>query len=617
MNMLFQVFASRWAVADAYLIGQTTLSRVLDNEPRPFTESFGINLQYYKDLDVNMPLCQLCRCIIERCLSWWTISSNPFDSRASDERSAKVFLHYVDRNCYICSQLFDKVLSSVQTELRELGGLESPPRNGKYDSYCPPHDARDIQAIVTLSYTTNFRTYLSVDFSFRERRGTSAYLLSEVRLILALLPTSVPSWRITSSSTGADETFSKIRMWLGRDPIDVEHEQFTVRSKDDWCNKQSFLLVGLPREFWKTQVDEAPLSRRGWVFQERLLAPRNIFFCNGVVLFECFEQRWSEPLGLDFDHLETTKAHAPITSIKSLLPAQNKDNYDLWHRLIMEYSKTDLTIREDRLAAVAGIASRFKTILKDDIYLAGLWLSRLALDMLWTTHNWQTGNEGMQRSPLHQTQLTFSWISTSRMWIRYDNMKSENMNQKWVLPDVTCIKWRPNTVADVEEELFREDIFVLPSVPCVEIKIEGVLKRMKLTRRQGELHVFPIGVTGPISVPSRSNKGLGDLDGLAMAYGKARVWSACLDFAMSESEMSNLNDSGRLFYVPWYTNEKRYYLMLVEHLCNKMGRFRRVGLLKSDRDNRENFYLAPQVDESKLPCWRYDPVARKHTIFII
>jgi len=36
-------------------------------------------------------------------------------------------------------------------------------------------------------------------------------------------------------------------------------------------------------EFWETTVDQAPVNRRGWVLQERLIAPRVLHFCHEYV----------------------------------------------------------------------------------------------------------------------------------------------------------------------------------------------------------------------------------------------------------------------------------------------------------------------------------------------
>ncbi|KAF7558110.1 hypothetical protein G7Z17_g80 [Cylindrodendrum hubeiense] len=47
-------------------------------------------------------------------------------------------------------------------------------------------------------------------------------------------------------------------------------------------------------ELFDRYVEKAPLSKRGWTFQERVLAQRVLHFCDGLVLFECNTLRASE-----------------------------------------------------------------------------------------------------------------------------------------------------------------------------------------------------------------------------------------------------------------------------------------------------------------------------------
>jgi hypothetical protein len=47
-------------------------------------------------------------------------------------------------------------------------------------------------------------------------------------------------------------------------------------------------------ELFDRYVEKAPLTARGWTFQERILAKRIVHYCNGFVLFECNTLRASE-----------------------------------------------------------------------------------------------------------------------------------------------------------------------------------------------------------------------------------------------------------------------------------------------------------------------------------
>ena len=62
----------------------------------------------------------------------------------------------------------------------------------------------------------------------------------------------------------------------------------------NWAGRDPETYVLIPKRFWDEQLDYAPLSRRGWVFQERWLAPRILHFSSDQLLWECCELNASE-----------------------------------------------------------------------------------------------------------------------------------------------------------------------------------------------------------------------------------------------------------------------------------------------------------------------------------
>ncbi|KAG6353670.1 hypothetical protein INS49_005378 [Diaporthe citri] len=354
-------------------------------------------------------------------------------------------------------------------------------------------------------------------------------------------------------------------LFATRDPAKVERVSFEIWSKAG--QKKDFLLVSTEEgdRTWEELVEHSPLASRGWVFQERLLTPRNIFFCKGTVLYECYEQRWSESRGKGAIHLNPSlhrdSAIDNITSlpnIKTLLPtsrlASGGDMYQTWYTLVEKSSGTELTFTEDRLAAVAGIAQRFSTLLKNDLYVAGLWLSRLFLDMLWK-HVEITPDPELHNASPRPTQLTFSWISGYQVRIRENDLEGEEPDEKFILPQITYVKWRTSKDTGAKEHLFSEDIIMLPSTPIIEIMVRGVLKRMILRRGPQMFHVFPVGPIG-VAKPRKNLKALKRREEDSEARQSLFV-SAGLDFAATEADISALNDSGKLFYMPWYDNVDR------------------------------------------------------------
>ena len=62
----------------------------------------------------------------------------------------------------------------------------------------------------------------------------------------------------------------------------------------NWEGRDPETYILIPKRFWDEQLDNAPLSGRGWVFQERWLAPRILHFSSDQLLWECCELNASE-----------------------------------------------------------------------------------------------------------------------------------------------------------------------------------------------------------------------------------------------------------------------------------------------------------------------------------
>ena len=137
----------------------------------------------------------------------------------------------------------------------------------------------------------------------------------------------------------------------------------------------------------------APLLDRAWVQQERLLAPRLLYFGGQEIHWECCTLQASEtwPFGPPstehgFDQVFPLKA-AFESELRPFVEWSNDDLYafiyELWRNgIVKEYTAAKLTFEKDRLAAFAGIVSviQARTGLS---YVAGLWKELLPLELLW------------------------------------------------------------------------------------------------------------------------------------------------------------------------------------------------------------------------------------------
>lgn len=380
-----------------------------------------------------------------------------------------------------------------------------------------------------------------------------------------------------------DGIFSK------RSPL--SHPRIQISSADG-VSKEYLLARDLPMTSWENKVLRSPLSRRGWVFQEQLLSLRNLHFCRDEVLFECFEMNSTETLGTIQDYPGNW---IPLMSKKSLPhPRESSDAREiqyLWSDIVQEYSKRELTFPTDRLVAISGVAQQFKAIWGQGLFVAGLWMSRLAMEMLWEASG---PKEQDNFADVFSMKMSFSWVS-----FKHGVKTRVCPDLHAALVEVQCVHFRQR-ITETEGRPFSGDIFTLPPELPIEIKVVGFLKRMNLKKRGISLHVLP-WPHGSISD-----------DGLAGPY-KFRG-PANLDFDINDSWLSDRNGAATLFYVPWIREKHSLTNLLLELVDGGMARFRRIGI---HRPLRTSPYLAPQKNDRELPCLNFDRESRKHTFFIV
>ncbi|EON61002.1 hypothetical protein W97_00212 [Coniosporium apollinis CBS 100218] len=164
-----------------------------------------------------------------------------------------------------------------------------------------------------------------------------------------------------------------------------------------------------------------PLDRRAWALQERFLSPRVLeygslqtrWICQQNVAVKNTVDGWKDEFVRNTkrsDRLFTTALHAVLSKTDALAP--DDPSYErpvaLWHSLVRTYTHRNLTLPTDRLPAISGIATQFGRILRDD-YLAGLWKSRLATELLWSVDSL----EELTPRPLVYQGPTWSWAAVN------------------------------------------------------------------------------------------------------------------------------------------------------------------------------------------------------------
>ncbi|KAH8586961.1 heterokaryon incompatibility protein-domain-containing protein [Bisporella sp. PMI_857] len=193
------------------------------------------------------------------------------------------------------------------------------------------------------------------------------------------------------------------------------------------CFVESFSEDGInnlwhvyPPDFHESQLFNSPLMQRGWVVQERLLSRRVLHF--GLQMYwECHQHAACEthldgfPDLKENFHLSTLKPNYQVLGVAvphGFLPTAagfhtvNLARLKLWHTIVQDYTSCDLTIQNDKLIAISGLAKAFLSSMKAESsdYLAGLWRMNLIPELCWYMQQRRTQSK-VYRAP------SWSWAS--------------------------------------------------------------------------------------------------------------------------------------------------------------------------------------------------------------
>lgn len=135
-----------------------------------------------------------------------------------------------------------------------------------------------------------------------------------------------------------------------------------------------------------------PVHKRAWCLEERLLSARALVYTSNTLRFYC--QRTRVNVNDAVREMHDLSTHR--LGIE-WMPAPGDEPFDpreesafdynrsttLWDNIVHNYTGRTVTQVEDKLIALAGVASRFSVRWKKGAYLAGLWLDNLQHDLLW------------------------------------------------------------------------------------------------------------------------------------------------------------------------------------------------------------------------------------------
>jgi len=185
-----------------------------------------------------------------------------------------------------------------------------------------------------------------------------------------------------------------------------------------WIDKYNDTYHLYYDDFWDATLKKMPLTKRAWVVQELLLAPRVLHLCGKQLFWECYELCACEtyPDGTPpSSHLRWVSGdarwHAFIKTGTRHVAVENDSNckkttlLELWHGIVELYTSCNLTYTTDKLVALSGVAKLMEQAL-DDEYCAGLWRSRLVTELFWFG---PLSNQGLSLRPSPYRAPSWSW----------------------------------------------------------------------------------------------------------------------------------------------------------------------------------------------------------------
>ena len=169
------------------------------------------------------------------------------------------------------------------------------------------------------------------------------------------------------------------------------------------------------------------LLQRAWVFQERVLSSRLLYFTPFELVWECEEE-------VDSESGHQWIGNQLKQNLRKALESQTRDEMAAcWRSIVEDYTMLKITYETDLFPAIAGLARRIHDQYGDD-YLAGLWRSSFISDLVWQVRHSVKTPQKMIVSNLP----SWSWMSSYASKV-YNRNDLKALGQFCDLIDAQCI----------------------------------------------------------------------------------------------------------------------------------------------------------------------------------
>lgn len=296
---------------------------------------------------------------------------------------------------------------------------------------------------------------------WREEAGKMASIYQRCFLVISATSSADAYGGLHASPPSDYRTFgitvnTKTNDVCDADVVDQASLPMTLNDTETIYVRQALVHVKRGTSRYASRHPVLPTSKRGWIFQERFLSSRVLHFGPHELYFECLEDNACQctdhkASSLDQqsalaskDRVKDTALREPrtnrlqqhTTTLQTLAKAHcspvvwrtmSRDELMyVWHRLVHEYTRRELTYGKDLFPGISGLAremgiARAEAAAREDaddegmirgpVYFAGLWKDTLVRDLCW-----KVGFENINTDDQDELKRIRAWSDRALEW---------------------------------------------------------------------------------------------------------------------------------------------------------------------------------------------------------
>ena len=304
----------------------------------------------------------------------------------------------------------------------------------------------------------------------------------------------------------------------------------------------------------QSPIEDSPLVKRAWTFQEHLLPTRVLQFgtyeavweCNGLTCCSCSVEL------MDAADVSLKKPFASALQVREPTPRSGNHSWVLWSAIIQGYASRSLTQGTDKLIALSGVAKRLQEVWNSR-YLAGLWETGLIRWLCWSPTE---GFYALPPRPAPYRAPTWSWASIDRAVKFSRELDQFPGSQCSVEATILDIQYSPAT-SDITGAI--TDTRLVLSAPLIPAEYIG--------KSAADFYMIRCG--------SRENRFHPDVD-LGPFTQPEQVSYLCLLHTQVDPRDQKYHSWRLAVELPWYKS----FMLVLRRVPASTAQFERIGLME-------------------------------------